>query len=153
MLNFVFSFSGFIFNFIISHFFWKRSFNWFLFLIFFLDLNLLKLQLVIFHVIQLFDIVWFSKAFPKEENENLASSLTPLWLGGSISSSVRNSYLSVFQDNNGQIFVASLLISYCGSYSLILSSVVMINFFVLSKRFFIKRQGLFVARVVSRTKK
>ena len=51
------------------------------------------------------------------------------------------------------IFAAFLLISYCRFSSLILSSIVMINFYILSERFFLKREGLSDARVVSITKK
>ena len=51
------------------------------------------------------------------------------------------------------IFLAtSLLISYCSFPSLILSSIVMINFFILSKRFFLKRKGSSDARVATMAK-
>ena len=66
---------------------------------------------------------------------------------------LRNSYLSIFLDDNAHIFTASLLISYCRFSSLISSSVVMISFYILSKRFFLKREGLSDERVVSITKK
>ena len=48
--------------------------------------------------------------------------------------------------------VTSLLISYCSFPSLILSSIVMINFFILSKRFFLKRKGSSDARVATMAK-
>ena len=51
------------------------------------------------------------------------------------------------------ISAASLLISYCSFSYLILSSVVMISFCVLSKRIFLKRKGSSDARVASVTKK
>ena len=58
-----------------------------------------------------------------------------------------------FLDDNGDIFEAFLLISYCNFLSLILLSVVMISFYILSKRFFLKRKGLSNVRVASITKK
>ena len=96
----------------------------------------------------------FSKAFPKSEYVNLASSINLLWSGDSISSSVINSYLSIFPDHNADTFYAFLLISYCSISSLIFSSIiVMISFHIFSKRFFLKREGLFDARVSSITEK
>ena len=50
-------------------------------------------------------------------------------------------------------FVASLLISCCNLSSLIVSSIVMISFYILSKRFFLNCKGLSEARVVLVTKK
>ena len=47
---------------------------------------------------------------------------------------------------------ASLLISYCSFSSLISSSIVMISFYILSKRLSLKREGLFDAKVSSITK-
>ena len=47
---------------------------------------------------------------------------------------------------------ASLLILYCGFLSLILLSIVTISFYILSKRFFLKREEISDARVVSITK-
>ena len=47
----------------------------------------------------------------------------------------------IFRDDNADIFAASLLISYCNFSSLIISSIVMISFYILSKRFFLKRVG------------
>ena len=52
----------------------------------------------------------FSKDFPNGEYVNLACSVTLLWSEGSIPSSVRHSYLSIFPDNNADLFPASLLI-------------------------------------------
>ena len=63
-----------------------------------------------------------------------------------------NSYSSVLADDNADIFTASLLISrYTFSY-LILSSIVMIGFYILSKRFFLKQEEVSDARVVLITK-
>ena len=50
------------------------------------------------------------------------------------------------------IIAASLLISYCSFSTLILSSIVIISFYILSKRFFLKREELTDVRVVSITK-
>ena len=50
-------------------------------------------------------------------------------------------------------FAASLLISSCNFSHLILSSIVMISFYILSTRFFLKRKELSGVRVVSVTKK
>ena len=57
-----------------------------------------------------------------------------------------------FPDNAADIFAASLLILYSSFSSLILS-IVMINFYIDSKRFFLKREELYGARVVSIIKK
>ena len=70
-------------------------------------------------------------------------------MGGSIASPGRNSCLSIFPDDQGDIFAASLLILCCSFSSLILSSVAMI----FSTRLFLKRKGLSNARVDSLTKK
>ena len=93
----------------------------------------------------------FSRAFPKEEYTNLACSIICLLLEGNTSSPVRYSYLSVFPEDNVNIFAASLLISHCNFSSLILSLIAMISFYILSKRFFLKRQRLSDARLVSIT--
>ena len=97
--------------------------------------------------------VCFSKAFPKKEYANLACSISCLRLEGSISSPVTYSYLSFFRVDNANIFAASLLISYCNYLYLILSSIFMISYYILSKRFFLNREGLSDARVASDTKK
>ena len=55
--------------------------------------------------------------------------------------------------NNADIFAASLLILYYIFSSLIVSSIVMISFYILSKRFFLKPEELSDARVVSIIKK
>ena len=96
------------------------------------------------------------KAFPKGGYVNIASSVTLLWSEGSTSSPVRYSYLSIFPDDNANVFAASLVISYCYHISfsyLILSLILMISFYVLSERFFLKRKGLYDATVASITKK
>ena len=62
-------------------------------------------------------------------------------------------YLSIFVDDNANIFAASLLISYYSFSSLILSSIVTISFYILSKWFSLKREGLSDPRVVSITEK
>ena len=55
-------------------------------------------------------------------------------------------------DDKVDIFAACVLISYYSFSSLILLSIVMISFCILSKRFFLKSKGLFDVRVVSTTK-
>ena len=71
-----------------------------------------------------------------------------------ISSPIRYSFISVFPDDNADIFAASLLILYWNFSSLILSSIiVMVSFYILSKRFFLKHEGLSDARVGSITQK
>ena len=70
-----------------------------------------------------------------------------------ISLPVRYSYLSILPDDNADIVAFFLLVPYCTFSSLILSSVSMISFYILSERFFLKRKGLSDARVVSITKK
>ena len=97
-------------------------------------------------------IPWFSIVFicvsntlPKGEYVNLACSIILLWSDGNIS--------SILSDNNVDIFAASLLISYCSFSSLILSSIAIISFYILSKRFFLKHEQLSDARVVSINKK
>ena len=100
-----------------------------------------------------FVFVCFSKAFRNGEYANLACSITLLWSVGSISSPARYSYVSIFPDDNADTFTASLLISYYCFSSLILSSIFMISFYILSTRFFLKRKGLSDARVASIIKK
>ena len=97
--------------------------------------------------------VCFSKTFPKGAYANLPCSIICFWLEGNISSPVRYSYLSIFPDDYADIFVAFLLISCCSFSSLILSSIVTIIFYILSKRFFLNQEGLSNVRVVSVTKK
>ena len=75
-----------------------------------------------------------------------------LWSEGNISLPVRNSELSILLDDYPDIFVASLLILYCSFSCLILSSMLIISFYILSKRFFLKREELSNAGVVSITK-
>ena len=94
-----------------------------------------------------------SKGFTKGEYAILACSIILLWSDGKISLPVRYSYLSFFPDDNAHIFASSLLILYCSFSSLILSSIFMINFYIVSKRFFLKRKELSDGRVVSITKK
>ena len=57
--------------------------------------------------------------------------------------------MSVFPDDNADIFAISQVISYCSFLSLILSSIIMISFYILSKRLFLKHKGLSDARVAS----
>ena len=97
--------------------------------------------------------ICFSNALLRGKYTNLACSIIYLWLQSNISSPVRYSFLSIFPDDNADIFVASLLISYCNFSSLILSWIVMISFYILSKRFVLKPKELSDARVALITKK
>ena len=64
-----------------------------------------------------------------------------------------HSYLSILPDDKAVIFAASLLISYCIFSSLILSSIVMIKFYIASERWHLKRKRSSDGKVVSLTKK
>ena len=96
--------------------------------------------------------VCFSNALLTEEYVNFAYSIILLWSDGNISSPLIYSYLSILPDDNANIFVASQLISHCSFSALILSSIVVINFYI-SNRFFLKREELSDGGVVSITKK
>ena len=91
----------------------------------------------------------FSNASPRGKYVNLACSITLFWPGGNIYSPEKYLYLSIFPDHRAEFFVISMLISYCSFSSLILSSIVMISFHILSKRFLLKHKGLSDARVAS----
>ena len=84
--------------------------------------------------------ICFSNALLRGEYVNFASFVVLLWSDGNISSAVRYSYLSILPEDNANIFVASLLTSYCSFSSLILLSIVIIKFYIVSKRFFLKRE-------------
>ena len=99
------------------------------------------------------DFVCFWKYFPNEKSLNLACSIICIWLEGNVSSPVGYSYLTIFPDDNADIFAASPLMSCYNFSSLILSSIVMIACYILCKRFFLKHKGWSVTRVVSITKK
>lgn len=100
-----------------------------------LVLELLRLQLVFFLVFSCFII-------------NFPCSVTLFWSWGSIYSTLRYSYSSVLPDNyNADIFIASLLISSCSFLSLILSSIAMIIFYIIFRRFSPNRKGLSDAKV------
>ena len=74
--------------------------------------------------------VCFSKAFPNGEYVNLAGFI------------IGYSFISIFPDDMADVFAASLLKSYCSFSSLILSSILVISFYILCKRFFLKREEL-----------
>ena len=65
--------------------------------------------------------------------------------------------MSVLLDDNADIFVGSKtkieLISYYTFLSLILSTITMTSFYIISKRFILKPKGLSDARVASVTQK
>ena len=83
----------------------------------------------------------------------MVCSITLLWSEGNSSSPVRYSYLLILPDDNVDIFAASLLISSYNFSSLILSSIVVISFYIPSERSIPKRKGLCNAIVVLTTKK
>ena len=94
----------------------------------------------------------FSNALPRGEYINLVCSIILLWSDGNVSSTVRNSYLSILPHDYADIIAASLLRLYYTFSSVILSSIVMISFYILFIRFFLKREELSDGRVVSTTK-
>ena len=57
--------------------------------------------------------------------------------------------MSICPVDNADICTASLLISHNSFSSLILPPIVLIRFYILSKKFFMKREGLSDARVAS----
>ena len=61
--------------------------------------------------------------------------------------------MSILSGYNAEIFAASPLILYCSFSSLFLSAIVMISFYIISKKIFLKHEELSDARVVSITKK
>ena len=61
--------------------------------------------------------------------------------------------LSILADDNADLLAMSLLILYCNFLSLILSSIVMISLYILSKRLRLKCKELSDVRVVSVTRK
>ena len=97
--------------------------------------------------------ICFSNALPSGKYVNLACSIILLWSDGNISSLVRNLYLSILPDDNTDTFPAFLSISHCSFSSLILSSIVVISFYIRSKRFYLKHEELSDTRIVSITKK
>ena len=90
----------------------------------------------------LFNLYYLFFNFPKGKYANLVSSIICLWLEGNISSSVKYLYLSIIPD-----YAVSLLIWYCTFSSIILLSIVMISFYILSTRFFLKCKELSYASV------
>ena len=96
--------------------------------------------------------ICFINAFLRREYVNCAC-ITLLWSGGSTSPPVKYSQLSILPDDNADVFATSLLISCCNFSSLILSSNVLISFYILSKRLFLKREELSDEKVASITKK
>ena len=91
--------------------------------------------------------VYFSKAFSNGEYVNVACFIICLWwyfLACRIFA-----FIIFFPDYKANVFAASLLISCCSFSFLILTLFVMISFYILSRRFFLKREGLSDARVAS----
>ena len=79
----------------------------------------LKLQFLFFLDLRLF-LLLFRKLFLSENK--LVCSIIQLWSKDNIFSPVRYLYLSTWPDDNVDIFVPSLLISYCSFPCLILSA-------------------------------
>ena len=61
--------------------------------------------------------------------------------------------MSVFEDDNADVFAASLSISNCSFSSLNLPSISMTIFYIVSGRFFLRRKVLSDARIIPITKK
>ena len=97
--------------------------------------------------------ICFLNVLPSGEYVNLVCSVILPWSDGNIFSPLKYSYLSILPEDNADIFAASLLMSYGSFSSSRLSSIVMINFYILPKRLFLKREELSDERVVSITKK
>ena len=71
--------------------------------------------------------ICFSNALLSGKDVNLACSIILLWSDGNISS-------PVLPDDNTDTFPAFLLVSHCSVSSLILSSIVVISFYIRSKK-------------------
>ena len=99
----------------------------------------------------------FFKCFSKKRICKLSlyhyRSIILLWSEGNIFLLVRYSDLSILPHDIVDIFAVSLSISYHSFSYLILSSIVMTSFDIISKRLFLKQKGLSDGRVVSLTKK
>ena len=98
-------------------------------------------------------LIFFLNVLPSGEYVNLVCSVILPWWDGNIFSPVKYSYLSILPENNADVFAASLLMLYGSFLSWCLSSIVMINFYILPKRLFLKREELSDERAVSITKK
>ena len=97
--------------------------------------------------------IYFSNALTRGEYVNFACYIILLWSDGNISSLVIYSYLSILPGNNADIFTASLLTSYYSFRSLTLSTIAIINFYIVSKRLVLKGEELSDGRVLLITKK
>ena len=95
-------------------------------------------------------LICFSNALPKGEKVNLAFYIALFWYSGSVYSPIRYSYLYVLFDINADIFTAFLLMSHSSSLSLVLSSILIISFYILSRRLFLNRKRLPDARFDAR---
>ena len=109
--------------------------------------------LYFFSLWSLIVLICFTNALPRGEYVNLGCSITLFWLGSSISSPGRYSYLSIFPEDNVDDFDASLSIPYCNFSSLNFSLIFVVSFYIISERFLFKRKGLSNIRVASITKK
>ena len=92
-----------------------------------------------------------SNALLRGEYVNFPCSIILLWSNSNILSPVRNSFLSNIPDYRADTFAASLLISFCNFSALILSSSIMIKFYIVSIWFFLKHKELSDGGVVKTT--
>ena len=95
----------------------------------------------------------YSNVFPKGDYINLACYIICFRLEGNIFFTCKIFIFVNFPGDNADVFAASLLASFYNSSSLILSSVVMIRFYILYKRFSLKRKELPDAKVAWITNK
>ena len=133
---FLFSFFNliyFIFKLNILHTIWKKSFSWFCFLISFgfkafkSSTSFIHWQLIVYTYL-------FSKCFAERRICKISLIYYSTLIRWQYSSPVKNSCLSVLSDDDVDILAASLLMSYCSFSFLILSSIVLIGFGILSKK-------------------
>ena len=89
-----------------------------------------------------FYLFLFFNALPRGEYKNLAFYIILLWSENNVSSPVVYSFLSISHDDNADIFATSLLMSKDSFSFLMVSSIVLISFNILSARFFLKRKDL-----------
>ena len=85
----------------------------------------------------------FSQWFPSQQ-----CSIILLWCEGNVSLFLKYLYLPNFSDYHVDIFTASHLIFYCSFSSLLVSSLVMISFYIPCKKLFLEHKGLSDGRVV-----
>ena len=93
-------------------------------------------------LVSLLDLELYLFAFQtlsQVESQEIAFPIILLWLEGNIYTAVK---YSILHGDNADIFTVSVLMSYCRFSILIVSSVVMITFYILSKKLRLKCKGL-----------